>query len=204
MDNSAFFHCYYPIEMRGNASKVDPKTGEGSKPFGTALVSDLIDSEKTVKIRNADEMDKNDIDYNKNGANADKGDLKKTFTLAYGLETLKNDGKEPTGEEGFGEGAGSTIDYNPNDTRDGTGPGSGIMNADGTCGKPPVIGLGHELIHARHMANGEVDGGDSGTVQPEDRRTGVSNEEFNTRSEENILREEHGVVPRAEPVKKDE
>jgi RHS repeat-associated protein len=47
-------------------------------------------------------------------------------------------------------GSGSVIEYNPQDS------GSGIVNADGTTGRPPQVGLAHELGHAKDGILGKV------------------------------------------------
>jgi hypothetical protein len=58
------------------------------------------------------------------------------------------DGREtPTGAAG--PGTDTTIDYNPNLTVIGGG-------VEAWMTRPPEIGLGHELIHAAHLANGEL------------------------------------------------
>lgn len=50
-----------------------------------------------------------------------------------------------------GTGTGSTIGYNPNEK------GSTIVNADGSTGRPPQVGLGHELEHAKVNSEGKRD-----------------------------------------------
>ena len=98
----------------------------------------------------------------------------------------------PTGN---GPGADSTVEYNPNST------GSGIVNADGTKGRPAEIGLGHELGHAQDNINGASDDKINTTAKdPDSGKTGVlTNNEISVRKTDSAIRKEQGVVERMQP-----
>ncbi len=134
---------------------------------GTALVSDLISSKKTV-----------DITKTKDG----------NETLASNATDAQTPGK----------GTSSTISYNPNTTE--SGP-DGIVNADGSTGRPPEIGLGHELFHAQDMKDGTYDATiDPNKTDPDSKQKGVlDKEEISVRKKDSELREEQGVVERKQP-----
>ena len=96
---------------------------------------------------------------------------------------------------GNGPGADSTVNYNPNST------GSGIVNDDGTKGRPAEIGLGHELAHAQDNKNGTSDDNMNTTAKdPDSGLTGVlSNNEISVRKTDSAIRKEQGVVERKQP-----
>ncbi len=98
----------------------------------------------------------------------------------------------PTGN---GTGTDSTVEYNP------TNAGTGVVNADGTTGRPPEIGLGHELAHAEHNKNGTRDPAiDTTKTDPDSGRTGVlSNNEVSVRKTDSAIRKEQGVIERMQP-----
>uniref|UniRef100_UPI00292F60F1 M91 family zinc metallopeptidase n=1 Tax=Pedobacter miscanthi TaxID=2259170 RepID=UPI00292F60F1 len=103
-------------------------------------------------------------------------------------------------------GSPSTINYNPVD------PGTGIVNADGTTGRPAQVGLAHELGHARDGINGKVNSVDydnptsvqQGTVIVNDPDNGerryMTKDEYNIRKNvDNPIRREQGAKARAMP-----
>jgi RHS repeat-associated protein len=92
-----------------------------------------------------------------------------------------------------GPGADTRISYNPNST-------SGGIDVNGSRNRPSEIGLGYELTHAVHNAKGERDPSISNTTDPDTGLTGrLTNEEVNTRREENLLRREHSLSERQIP-----
>jgi len=104
-------------------------------------------------------------------------------------ESTTDGSTTPTGN---GPGADSTVKYNPNST------GSGIVNADGTEGRPAEIGLGHELAHAQDNKNGTSNDNINPTAKdPDSGRTGVlTNNEISVRKTDSAIRKEQGVVER--------
>jgi Effector protein len=117
----------------------------------------------------------------------------KTTTIEYATSgnsatgASANVNKVPNGSNGLGDDA--TVEWNPNNTKGGT-------DINGSRNRPTEVGLGHELIHANHMNKGERDPSSSG--KPDGDGTGrvLSNEEYNTRVDENKIRKEQGVTPR--------
>jgi hypothetical protein len=100
-----------------------------------------------------------------------------------------------------GEGSSSTVSYNPNERSD--DPETGIVNLDGTTGRDPQVGLGHELGHARNNAEGVNDKTPRATLDPDHRSskpTGLhTQEEVNVRKNvDNPIRREQGNKQRAE------
>ncbi|WP_300600709.1 M91 family zinc metallopeptidase [Niabella sp.] len=93
-------------------------------------------------------------------------------------------------------GTGSVINYNPNN------PGVGIVNADGSQGRPAKIGLGHEVSHARQNAIGRNDRTRNSRMRDPDtgERDRLSNEEIRARRDDSKIRQENGVIKRAEPT----
>jgi len=90
----------------------------------------------------------------------------------------------------------SLIKFDPTNKADGT-KGNSIQNEDGTYGRPPEIGLAHELIHADANTKGEVDKTAVSTINPDipgQGNTVVSDkDEVNSRDRENIIRDEQKV-----------
>lgn len=78
-----------------------------------------------------------------------------------------------------------------------------IVISSCTTACPTEVGLGHELIHARHILNGLVNFAKPKGVKDPDhpnRPSGqLTNEELAARKEENKLRKEQGVTLRAKP-----
>jgi hypothetical protein len=78
------------------------------------------------------------------------------------------------------------------------GEGDKVVNSDGSTGRPPRIGLAHELIHAEHNMAG-VNKNQIGSNSPDpDGSAGrtLTREELNTRIRENEIRFEQKVKPR--------
>jgi len=104
-------------------------------------------------------------------------------------------------------GSGSIVHFDPTDQ------GLGVVNEDGTTGRPAQVGLGHELGHARDALNGDVfninwsdsESIENGTytVYDSDRR-GISympKDEFNVRKNvDNPIRKEQRAKQRAKPI----
>ncbi len=84
-----------------------------------------------------------------------------------------------------GKGAQSAIRWNPQST----------LTPDGE--RPPFVGLGHELVHSMHNANGTTipSAGDTGKQDDEHQATGIGNY-ADSRLTENGIREEHGLPRR--------
>lgn len=128
---------------------------KGKKPKGEATYG------KAIKIKGDEAFQKKVI--------ADLDAIKKTPTGAKLLEALEKSGKtitiKPTKDgnaTGFtndgmmkngkpGPGSNSTVEYDP-DTKK--------INSEDWGTRPPAIGLAHELIHARHAAEGTVSEGE--------------------------------------------
>lgn len=117
------------------------------KPVGTALVTSLINSDKIVFIKESSTG-------NTTEALGRKSDAEKTSS-------------------GNGPGTSSMINYDPNETGLGViDPVTGvrineIINEDGSSGRPPHLGLGHELGHAKQFADGSFDRSLSPLVDPD-------------------------------------
>jgi RHS repeat-associated protein len=90
---------------------------------------------------------------------------------------------------GTGLGSDSTISYNPNKT-------TGGKNVNNSTQRPAEIGLAHELGHARNFANGTVNYGPSGIIDPDyfpiPGATILNKDELNVRKFENQIRTEQG------------
>lgn len=125
----------------------------GSKPKGEATYG------KAIKIEGDEKFQKQ--------VTADLDAIKKTATGAKLLDALDKSGKTVTIKpttggnktDGFtsaamskdgdwGNGSDSTVKYNPDKTK---------ISDDKWGTRPPAIGLAHELIHAKHAAEGSVD-----------------------------------------------
>ena len=80
--------------------------------------------------------------------------------------------------------------------------GDGIINADGTTGRPSEIGLAHELIHAESMklGNNKTSQKLPNVIDPDTRSKGkMTKEELISRIRENLIRKEHGYKDRKIP-----
>jgi RHS repeat-associated protein len=138
------------------------------------LVSSLISSSNVATITEGETLESN------SAAPADQSNALDALSV--------NDG-------GTGNGTDATVEYNPND------PGNRIKNEDGTFGRPPYIGLLHELIHTENIFKGKMDYRQANVVDPDSpsSHAGLPNEELNVRTRESDMRVEHGVAPRARP-----
>ncbi len=87
-----------------------------------------------------------------------------------------------------GPGADSKIGFNPTKT-------TGGLDVNGSNTRPTQVGLGHELLHARHNAKGVNSSNTSSGVVDPDGKSGktLSNEELKTRHEENKIRSEQNT-----------
>lgn len=103
-------------------------------------------------------------------------------TASSGEANIQSDGSN-------GRGSNATVEFNPSNPLGG-------VDINGGRNRPAQIGLGHELIHARHYASGTRNPSSSGILDPDGSGAILSNEERNTRMEENNLRREQGVFNR--------
>jgi len=162
------------------ASQAEGGLSELSKVGGTMLVRNLI-----------------------SGIKQEDGSVKNfTVTIVEG----QNNATDPVNPNGVvtdeavansanGTGIGSQVTFNINKT------GQNVVNEDGTTGRPPKIGLAHELIHAKNNMMGTNKRSQITDVNDPDaaRKGGVekmSQEEINVRAEENVIRQEQKVKPR--------
>ena len=147
-------------------------------PVGTSLVGGLIKSDKVVTI-------------------AEGTDNKTTQEPILNFNaTVNENGRN-------GKGTSSNIEYNPNEEGKGD---DGIKNSDGSSGRPPFIGLGHELEHAAMLAYGrdEVENVPN-AYDPDSKTTGkLDLGELMVRMLDNMIRREQGVKERAKPILKKE
>ena len=125
--------------------------------------------------------------------------IQKTLTPNDGNKTVAID---QSGASNPDVGSDSYILYNPQAT------GENIINEDGSAGRPAQIGLAHELIHGKKNANGKNDqtkrpdvvDPDGGYNLPGAKKDDIMPQvEIDTRIEENEIRKEQNVTPRAIP-----
>ena len=156
------------VELSGTP-QTDSKTGTAiDKPVGTALVNDLIKSDKVVTITQSD-----------NGQD---------HTSPEDAENAKN-----------GTGTNSVVNYNPQNTENGSDKSVAVKNEDGTTGAPAQVFLGHELGHAQDIKNGTDSKEPSKATDPDTGKPDLTNGEVKARQTENKIRSENGVVKRATP-----
>lgn len=132
------------------------------------------------------------METNKEGAKNGFGEYNRADVVRIG-------GKDGKG----GKGSGGVVRYNTTDER------KDIVNADKTKGRSPHIGLAHELIHGWHAVNGKMKKMSTAFAEDPDNPPAQGNatgekihgEEFWTRQQENIIRKEQNVKPRANPIK---
>lgn len=141
-------------------------TAPGLYPEGTALVKDLITSDKTVTIQ-----------VSADGTNGTTG-------------ASQDANLRPNGTPG--PGANATVEINP-------GENTGGRDVNGNFTRPTQVGLGHELIHARHVVHGRRSTGTSHKRDPDGSGKIPSKEEVKTRVEENKIRREQQTPDRQIP-----
>jgi Effector protein len=153
------------------------------KPVGTKLVSDLINNSNKIIIKDVE----------------NSGDGNTTHATNVDAATGKTKG-----------GSGSIIFFNPDSKADGK---DGVVNADGTTGRPAQVGLSHELGHAEDNINGEkinVDYTNPNSIkngalivnQPDDgnKRVYLEKDEYKIITViDNPIRKEQGAKRRAVP-----
>lgn len=92
-----------------------------------------------------------------------------------------------------GKGSDAKVAFNPQKF-------DGGLDVNDETDRPAEIGLGHELLHADHIVNGQDEQKvDSGKLDPDGSGKTLSKEEVKTRVEENGLRAEHKVTLRKTP-----
>jgi RHS repeat-associated protein len=87
-----------------------------------------------------------------------------------------------------GKGSDSEIEFNPSKT-------TGGVDVIGSTTRPTQVGLGHELLHAKHNSKGENDTS-AGMRDPDGSGKMISKEEVRTRKEENKIRPEQRAALR--------
>lgn len=166
--------------------QIDGFYGEGrGKQKGSKIISDVIADKHTVSIVPVDHHDPSNVTIPKNATDA---------TIKGGV--VPNDPKV-----GTGKGTDVTVKFDPNASGV-QSPGIGIKNEDGSIGRPPEIGLIHELGHAQSMIHGLVNFVKNLLfIDPDTGNKGkLSNEEIRNRKEvDNPVRKEQGVKQRASP-----
>lgn len=123
----------------------------------------------------------------------------KTVTITEtdgGNQTLAENGYSIQNPDGTpNKGSNSTIEFNPEKTEGG-------LDVNGNTTRPTEIGLGHELAHAREMAQGTLDPNltDPPVIDPTNLKMGLiiqlNNDELNAFKVENELRAERNIPAR--------
>jgi RHS repeat-associated protein len=142
------------------------------KPVGTDLVTTLINDPHKVVIQDVDEKGHGNSTTPKN-MDAAEGKVK--------------------------GGSDATIKFDPNDMEDGK---DGIVNSDGTTGRPASVGLGHELGHAEDDVRGTSDESKEIVRDPDNnnQREYMTKNEVHVRTDvDNKIRKEQGAKQRAVP-----
>lgn len=146
---------------------------------GTKLISNLVgDDKRTTSVTD--------------GKASDGGQDRNHTTLTNGKKDVANAAN--------GVGANATVHYQRNEDM------SGMAYKEGTTGKNTnavVSGLGHELMHADDITNGRANGTISNYKDADmnGKSRPMRQNEIDVRTRENIMRQEHGIRPRAIPVK---
>jgi len=159
------------VEFSGTP-QTDSKTGSAlAKPVGTALVNDLIGSDKVVVISNSSD-----------GSN----------------RTTPTDQDDAQNHTGTGSVVEFNPDKT---SATATKSEPAMVNADGSTGRPGFIGLGHELSHAQEDKNGTRDVSIAkGVTDPDTKQKDrLTNSEIQVRGKENEIRGENHIVKRAIP-----
>jgi RHS repeat-associated protein len=117
-------------------------------------------------------------------------DLIKSSKVVTIVETSGGNSTQPSSADSKiqangspGTGSDSEIKFNPTKN-------TGGVDVNGNTTRPTQVGLGHELIHARSAANGQIDNSSSGKVDPDGSGAVLSKEEVKARQEENKIRPE--------------
>ena len=195
------------IEATGTVTETTDKNGNIiEKTAGTEMVTDLLQSPYTTTIVSATEVGtglNNTMAVMDAGDPEDPNDDSRGSLDAIDMSTVE----DPNNLKFFkmfnygNKGAGAYVFYNPDFM------GEPICNADGSTGRPPRIGLGHELIHAVRIVKGVVDQSSTppNIVDPDSGSKGaLTSEELKVRDQEQTIRHEQGVEPRAVPVEENE
>jgi RHS repeat-associated protein len=146
---------------------------------GTNLISTLVGDDKhTTTVTD--------------GKASDGGQDRNHTTLTNGTKDIANAAN--------GVGANATVHYQRNEDM------SGMAYKEGTTGKNTnavVSGLGHELMHADDITHGKANGTISNYKDADmnGKSRPMRQNEVDVRNRENIMRQEHGIRPRAIPVK---
>lgn len=171
MKNSSIFYELY-IDDSGNVS-IKTENFDTNKFYGTNLVSTLISSKSVVTINSAVD---NSAETNRHG-------------IIEGQKVVKDSGEIIVGTAKRQQKV--KVNFNPYKT---TG---GVNEILGGRDRPVSIGLGHELIHARTNISGNNDFTPNiKGVRSLGSRDILSQDEYNTRVEENLLRDEQDMVHR--------
>ncbi len=121
-----------------------------------------------------------------------------TISEGKGDESNETDPTDSKGAVDPKVGSGSIVRFNPEDN------GGRILNEDGTTGRPPQVGLAHELIHAENNKNGQHDPSEMPKIIDPDNANlpinlPMSREEVKTRQKDSRIRGEQGAKPRMQP-----
>ena len=131
------------VEFTGSVSETLNSDGKVvRKRHGTRLVNKAIRNKHTVEIHNVSDAPGAPTNNNTKVVSDEEDDLE---TDHYDPKRNKHLPFELTGS-----GADATVYYDPASRRE------DISNADGTKGRAPQIGLGHELWHALRIMKGKV------------------------------------------------
>jgi len=183
-------------KLSNNRLKLNRKTGEvsigkgkrnkgKSLKTGTGVLANVIGDDNRATIQTVGSFNKE----HKGEVNA----IGQAIDNQSGNQTISLGDFE---KQFDGEGANAKILFDPSDN------GSNIKNADGSTGRPTLIGLAHELIHGESILGGNVIDAspNDNVVNPDNGRAGdISPEEVNIRLIENDIREEQGIILRATP-----
>jgi len=171
--------AFPPLTAEASKGQVENIPGTNMpayKPVGTDVVVSLINDNNTTTIKEAGN------DKYRDGTPTPINNE----TVSYGKNATNPNSS----------GADSDISYNPKSQ------GTSFVNADGTTGRPPQVGLGHELGHALSNSTGTNDVSKPANItDPDTGKKGVlSNNEIMVRTQyDNPIRKEQGAKQRAIP-----
>jgi hypothetical protein len=152
-------------------------TGVIKKNTGTQLVRSIIDSKEEVQIKQSKGKNKTNV-YNPDNAN---------------VVPLEKDGKYKLNT---GNDVNVTVLWDPLKL-------DGGLDETSSKNRPPFIGLGHELIHAKNSITGNRQSNiPTNKLDPDGSGEKLDQEEINTRKEENKLRNENNIPLRVLPDEK--